>query len=885
MSQNKKNVLNWALEPSFLSLRKQKERYNVDGEFLSPHTDGLFSANELRGILADASAGIWDAEEAIGKGYIFALFQVVEEDFLPQKVEKSEKWFVEILKDGYENKTIRKILDGKKILRIHPGNLYPNLPCCEAFRKCDFEPGKPIFLIDEQGKTFNKTCAYRCFEIDSRIALFYKEELSKINYDEHNQEEFYEKLKEVIKNYNEKELGINEFDYSLEIKHEDNAIEHFAIQIGKNSSRPYIRYKCKYSRLYEYAFPVFHVGRIVAVLMHGQCVPTGLKPDDMFKGYREIKIPNKKNQTETIRSIIDMMSEERLFDNVKSDESYFENISNRIKDLEKKIQHAVINISQNYVHQKSFKIEREFREIINSKHDKWDDSGDELKYLRKEIKDLDYKTEEYERQLSDTLCKIVEQFAHGVFIRIYAVESRLENSLNPSKNAFKIIGNSNGDDSDILKKLIFEKDKIREVINKKSTDSVKVDNEIGKDDLMKCMKDKRALKKMIENEDFFRMVIPFTPQAAYIVWERYPPTFKNSTQYKNHYVPYLNLMLHTLLEPYFILKGMRLEKDLEASMRISGHESVQITPLIIKSINTPKTLDALDTGGKCDDSVFLQAHTIIDATQRLILLEQLFTRSSLIFRSKLPKLQRKHQDFHRIIHSTESLLKFKAKEDSMQKIEIFLKEDEYFGSLSTFYLQTNYGYLSHILFNLMSNAIKYGQRGSMIYIDVHLKFEKIGKTDFQKQIIISVKNYGDEMEHSDQIYELYYRSPKVKDLEGMGTGLFLVKKLCIFLGYEIKALPSKKIADYNLSAKYHYNKQNALPPRELCSKPEKTLAILQSPAHKWEEKVVNRVDLTKDWEITIEDIEGKLSMPTYLNEFIITIPLEYGDLKAIKTTN
>jgi len=885
MAQNENNVLNWAMEPSFLSLRERKERYNVDGEFLSPHTDGLFYANELRGILADASAGIWDAEEEIGKGNIFALFQVVEEDFDPLTEDNCEKWFVAIPKDAYKNTTIiKKNLEGKKILRIHPGNLYPNLPCCEAFRKCDFEPGKPIFLIDEQGKTFNKTCAYRCFEIDSRIALFYEKELLKINYERYK-DGYFEMLKEVIKDYN-KELGIDERDYSLEIQDEDEEIGHFAIQIGENNSRPYIRYKCKYSKLYEYAFPVFHVGRVVAVLMHGQCVPVGLTPDEMFDSFRDIKIPIKKNQTETIGDIINKMSEEGFSDKVRRDKAYFIKISERIKKLEDKIQNAVNTISQNFVLQKSFKIEKKFREKITSKQVKLDDRGDELKYLRKEIKELDKQTEAYERNLCDTLHKIVEQFANEGFIRIYAVESRLENTFNQKKYAFKIIGNSNGDDSDILKKLIFEKDLFKEEINKNSTDCEKKVNEIGKDDLLKCMKDERELKPKIENEDIFRMIIPFTLQAAYIVWERYPQTFKNSTQYNKHYAPYLNLMLHTLLEPYFILKSMRLEKDLEASMRISGHESVQITPLIIQAINTPKTLEALATGGQCDEWVYKPAFVMIDTTQRLMLLEELFTRSSLIFRSKLPELQRKHQDFYRIIHSTESLFKDKAKEDNMQKIEISLKEDRYFGSLSGFYLQTNYGYLSHILFNLMSNAIKYGQRGSMIYVDVHLKYKQIGKTEFQKQIIIKVTNYGDEMENSDKIFELYYQSPKVKDGEGMGIGLFLAKKLCNFLGYEIKALESKKIAHYNLSAKYQYNKQKkSLPPQEICSNPETTLLILQSPIHQWEDKVVNQEDLSKAWKITIEGIEGKLSQPTYCNEFEITIPIEYGDLKSIKTTN
>ena len=71
---NRESVREWPIEPTFLSI---SERGIKDRNFLSPNIDGLFTANELRGILADASAETSDEKNEFGTRKIFALFQVV----------------------------------------------------------------------------------------------------------------------------------------------------------------------------------------------------------------------------------------------------------------------------------------------------------------------------------------------------------------------------------------------------------------------------------------------------------------------------------------------------------------------------------------------------------------------------------------------------------------------------------------------------------------------------------------------------------------------------------------------------------------------------------------------------------------------------------------
>ena len=50
----------WPIDPDFLSIRAGSDRYD---ETASPNENGLFYANELRGILADASAEFWEGED------------------------------------------------------------------------------------------------------------------------------------------------------------------------------------------------------------------------------------------------------------------------------------------------------------------------------------------------------------------------------------------------------------------------------------------------------------------------------------------------------------------------------------------------------------------------------------------------------------------------------------------------------------------------------------------------------------------------------------------------------------------------------------------------------------------------------------------------------
>ena len=67
-----------------------------------------------------------------------------------------------------------------------------------------------------------------------------------------------------------------------------------------------------------------------------------------------------------------------------------------------------------------------------------------------------------------------------------------------------------------------------------------------------------------------------------------------------------------------------MNKKLEASIRISVHESAQIIPSCIDVINTKESLDVLVSGKEYNGnpSISIPMHSILDVSNRLLLLER-----------------------------------------------------------------------------------------------------------------------------------------------------------------------------------------------------------------------------------------------------------------------
>jgi Signal transduction histidine kinase len=90
-------------------------------------------------------------------------------------------------------------------------------------------------------------------------------------------------------------------------------------------------------------------------------------------------------------------------------------------------------------------------------------------------------------------------------------------------------------------------------------------------------------------------------------------------------------------------------------------------------------------------------------------------------------------------------------------------------------------YLNKIVQNLLSNAIRYSEEGSRIFLIVERS-----KKD-KKKMLIKVVDHGKGISHSDlpHIFELFYRDSKTDEQMSNGIGLTLTKQLVEILGGKI----------------------------------------------------------------------------------------------------
>lgn len=823
------NNSNWPVHPRWLSIRSGMKESEV-----MPNNDGLYMQDTIRGFIA-ASSDHPDIENTL------SLFQVIPKDF------PFDNPYGRIEPVGTKNQYISKILGERIIIRIDPGRLYKNIGCCDIFREC------------ENGK-----CKFKCFDLDSRIALFYHPRLEKLHYFRNNTvyiEEF-ERIKE-------------EFNETLKVDENgqiDEPINIYTYQVidQKNKqryTRLYVGYKCKYSGLYEYFFPIYHSGKVIAVLMQGQRNNPELVNYPMFAPY--LKDPQKGEALKM--SLQNLRKNTKFWLEPSLDDRRRDAIFDRIIDFARRINDTVNSISQQYVSREFQSIENEFRENIN-------------RIKRSDIQIVD----EYKKILESTLKKIFYTFNDTGFIRIYSlIENNQEEKSSVSE--FELIGDSNSEANNSEYSLL----RFNELpVNR---------NVIEEKELIKYLDDSQ--KKLIsEDRHTFRLEIPFVHKMAHIIWKSYKLEKRNGVYQfqRDYYGNTLKLFYHVLLEPYIILKQLAFEELLEKSIRISVHETTQVIPPIIQTLKSYfdydkeliKTVGSVEYFKKFHFDFAKQIQNerffremikkIGDINNRIELLDGLYKRSTLIFKSVDPTLD--WEDFHRIIYSIQSLFEEKAYLNNRQSIEIHLEQ-----VFSQYYIYTDKNFISQILFNLVDNAIKYGIRGSKINIRVRMpqiskEFLKHGIVQDEYMQII-VENYGQKIDEKSKskLFDLYYRSSKDEG-EGLGIGLFLVKRLCHILGYTALCNSSRLIEDIHLPIYYFFIEQKgAIYLNEILE--DRAIEIQRKNKIVLNDAIDLVVNTDKqrciDWDITDYEVETQLFDPVYSNEFVINVPINKGNVKLI----
>lgn len=736
-----------------------------------------------------------------------SLFQVVPESYQPEEFN-----YIKGITPAKDDSCLNEILEGKKIIRIDPKILYQNKPCCDKFRECNGYENK-------------------CHEQDCRIALLYHKDLEGIHYTD-NFKEYYNRLIKIIDGYNQEIAKA----YPLHCEQDEE------------NNRLYVWYQCPYSQFLEYFFPVIHAGKVIAVLMQGQIIPKeGLNKKNLFK---EVLVDNqvhedkKENLRQSIEGIKDKSGEDPM------PESRLNAIWKRIKSLEERIDREVMAYARAYVSDNFHRIEEQFHQQIKN----------EINPNRELEKAV------YTKIVNGTLQEICDIFNKEGFIRIYSTESEFE-EVKSDTDTFYLIG---------AYPELTEKEK-------QNWGKIRFQNLPSNSKKLEAMKNgdfnthlsSYVNKKITFNEDvIFRIESLSIGNTKHLIWKEYPKKKDIDQKQFDEFSKFLKTFYHTLWESYNLLQSVELRKKLETSMRVSVHETSQIIPVIINTLEKEYHLDSyirIWEDRLSAPGITKRTNILYDTISRLLLLDNLYRRSTLMFKELTP--QTDWTDLHRLIYSVRSLCDEKAKKDNMQKIIVW--GDGF--KINRYKIYTDYQLVNHALFNLIDNAIKYGYMGSNIRINISLseadlQNERNGNWKLIKAIRISIVSYGAGIseEEGKHIYELFYRSQASKVKEGMGIGLFLVKKICSSLGYTVE-YNSKKLSEYNLPMYYHGKKQNKTAQLKLNNVSDSLI-----------EEAVNKDLPDEAWNIEDFEFQAAINQPTYQNEFTVTLnPINSNLIKPI----
>lgn len=176
--------------------------------------------------------------------------------------------------------------------------------------------------------------------------------------------------------------------------------------------------------------------------------------------------------------------------------------------------------------------------------------------------------------------------------------------------------------------------------------------------------------------------------------------------------------------------------------------------------------------------------------------------------------------------------------------------------------------LDLLLFNIVSNAVKYAYHGTNIWFEYSIAEEKYQT----KQLVI--RDYGSAIPAGNEIYRLYYRGPDVANVEtGSGIGLYISKRLADIMGVSLYH-KCKKISDYNISLMEKYidivtqdselHEKNALQVQVIQSE------ILRLKKEKKYSQIINLFPSDSS-DLCDEEILADISLPTYEVSFVLEL--------------
>lgn len=182
------------------------------------------------------------------------------------------------------------------------------------------------------------------------------------------------------------------------------------------------------------------------------------------------------------------------------------------------------------------------------------------------------------------------------------------------------------------------------------------------------------------------------------------------------------------------------------------------------------------------------------------------------------------------------------------------------------YINSNLELLDIVIFNLMSNAIKYSYPGTKITIGI----EETGNYIRPNKISITDYGIGVDADYQNQVFQMYFRGSSTTHVEGSGIGLYVSYTVAEIMNASL-SWTSKKISNYNIPFLMRFfnlpQGQQTLPSEELSSLQEEFIRIKKGQllSRVFNEEFLNNIE---NW--NPEKILGEIMKPT----FEVTFTLE-----------
>ena len=661
-----------------------------------------------------------------------------------------------------------------------------------------------------------------CQKNDCRVLLLFL--ASRHIPDCSDSEAFRSELQKVCNAYASENQGIDSVQFTAEVF---------------EKKRAYIKYVCAMSGFVEFLFPVIVEGKVIAGIILGQRLPRGSGPGCFFKDI----VNRGDKQGEEMKAMIEEMM--RSHDTQHTEpltQEKLKLIDERLHSLETRINGGIKQKAREISNAYFEEIERSFRKGISLSFT--DDSK-----VEQQMKD-------YRSRLDEALKQICSFFDPNGDIRAFALSTLPFKDKGHAPLSFKMIGDSkqrNRSEEDTIKRIIFNND---------------VDLTDTGCSLAKSIYEPKRIA--VDKNDIFDAGSFSFGKYKVLLWCRFSNwTTKHPEQYQV-FKKELISACHSFFEAYYILQATMAHDRLVSVTRIIGHETKQIIPVICSKLNKHFKLDKmvdLRFGISADPILNEQTRTAYDIWQRIQLLENIYERSTCLYRDVLPT--KKYFDLHRLIYAIKSLFDEDTLSDTSQRLFLV----DFPPELNNYDVYTDKQMLSHILFNLVDNAKKYGFTGSITRIIVN-PIVNLDNSD-RTSLSVSVVSYGAEIEDTNAIFSYSYRSPKYASgqSEGEGIGLFLVKQYCSSLDYQVSCT-SEKIFDINLPLLYAFSKPRIKFERTIKMSQETEMLTKTIIPKALEDEVVNKSYTCLD--LGSNMLRQHLKEETWRNTFTILIPNNTG---------